>query len=145
MSYEMKVERLINATPEEVFDAFVDGDAIKEWYRLEPNWETSVEAYDPHVGGQTSVVFGGEEKYREDITYEVLERPSRIVYEEKMGRVAMDGAEVTQVTVTFEAQDGKTLVTLVQSGFVQKERRDMHEQGWPQFLARLDDVVASRR
>jgi uncharacterized protein YndB with AHSA1/START domain len=145
MSYEMKVERLIDATPENVFDAFIDGDAIKDWYRLDPNWETSVEACDARVGGRTRVFFGGDEKYREDITYEVLERPHRIVYEEQMRRVEHEGTEATRVTVTFDAQDGKTLVTLVQSGFAQKERRDMHEQGWPQFLARLDEVLASRR
>lgn len=145
MSYDLKIERLIDATREELFDAFVDGDAMKEWYRLSDDWEASVEVCDARVGGHSSIVFGGEEKYREDITYEELVRPDRIVYEEKMGRVAQGDFFVTRVTVTFAAQDGKTLLTLEQTGFEQQERRDAHQGGWPQFLARLEEVVAKRR
>jgi uncharacterized protein YndB with AHSA1/START domain len=145
MSYDLQIERLIDATPEEVFDAFVDKDAMLEWYRIQPDWATEVPAHDATVGGRTSVVFGGEEKYREDITYEAIERPTRIVYEEKMGRVVQGDFFVTRVTVTFAAQDGKTLLTLTQEGFEQKERRDAHQGGWPQFLARLEEVVAARR
>lgn len=145
MSYDLTLERLIDAAPEEVFDAFVDADAMKEWYRLEPGWDTEVPAHDPKVGGRTSVVFGGDEKYREDITYTELDRPNRIVYKEKMGRVVQGDFFVTEVTVTFVAQDSKTLLTLTQTGFEQKERRDAHVGGWPSFLDRLEQVVAKRR
>jgi uncharacterized protein YndB with AHSA1/START domain len=145
MSYDLRLERLIDAAPEEVFDAFVDRDAMKDWYRLEPSWETDVPDHDPRVGGHTSVVFGGEEKYREDITYAELDRPSRIVYEEKMGRVVQGDFFVTRVVVTLEAQGTKTLLTLVQEGFHDEARRDAHQGGWPQFLDRLEHVVAARR
>jgi uncharacterized protein YndB with AHSA1/START domain len=33
VSHELRVERLIDASPGEVFDVFVDADAQKEWYR----------------------------------------------------------------------------------------------------------------
>jgi uncharacterized protein YndB with AHSA1/START domain len=33
VSHELRVERLIDAAPGEVFDVFVDADAQKEWYR----------------------------------------------------------------------------------------------------------------
>jgi len=145
MSYDLKVERLIDATPEEVFDAFVDGDAMKEWYRLFDDWEVTVGACDPRAGGHTSVTFGGDEKFREDITYAELDRPNRIVYEEKMSRVEQGDGFVTTVVVTFTPQDGKTLITLEQLGFESEERRDAHTQGWPQFLARLAEVVVERK
>ena len=145
MTYDLTLERLIDATPEEVFDAFVDGDAIKEWYRIQPDWDTTVEACDARVGGKMSVIFGGDEKYREDAIYEEIDRPHRLVYEETMSRVAQGGSFTTRVTVTFEAQDGKTLLTLVQEGFHDKDRRDAHQGGWPQFLARLEAVVTERR
>ena len=145
MTYDLKLERLIDGTPEEVFDAFIDGEAIKEWYRIQPDWQTEVLAAEGRVGGTMTVTFGAEEKYREEATYIELDRPRRIVYEEKMGRVADGASFTTTVTVTLERQDGKTLLTLVQEGFHVKERRDAHEQGWPQFLSRLDEVVAKRR
>ena len=34
MTYELKVERLIAATPEEVFDAYTDPEAQKIWFNL---------------------------------------------------------------------------------------------------------------
>jgi uncharacterized protein YndB with AHSA1/START domain len=145
VSYDMKLERLIDATPEEVFDAFTDRDAMKEWYTLDAGWAADVAAYDPRVGGRTTVVFGGEQKFREDITYVEIGRPHRLVYEEDMRRVADGAGYVTRVSVTFEAQDGKTLLTLVQEGFHVAERRDAHEQGWPQFINRLEQVIAKRR
>jgi uncharacterized protein YndB with AHSA1/START domain len=33
VSHELRVERLIDAAPVEVFDVFVDAGAQKEWYR----------------------------------------------------------------------------------------------------------------
>jgi len=145
MTYDLKVERLIDATPEEVFDAFVDDDAMKEWYRLQPDWTATVDSYDPKVGGTTSITFGGDEHYREDIAYTELDRPKRIAYTETMRRLPEgQGSMVTTVVVTFEAQGGKTLVTLEQLGFEDAARRDAHQGGWPQFLARLDEVVRAR-
>jgi len=146
MTYDMKVERLIDASPEEVFDAFVDSDAMKEWYKLQPDWTTTIEAYDPKVGGTTSITFGGEERYREDIAYTELDRPHRLVYTETMRRLQDEvGSMVTTVAVTFEAQGTKTLVILEQLGFEDADRRDAHQGGWPQFLARLDEVIVQRR
>jgi uncharacterized protein YndB with AHSA1/START domain len=62
-----------------------------------------------------------------------------------MRRVSDDAGFVTQVTVTFVAQGDKTVLTLVQAGFHNSERRDAHQGGWPQFLDRFENVVAKRR
>ena len=34
MSYELRVERLIDATPEEVFDAYTDPEAMRVWFTI---------------------------------------------------------------------------------------------------------------
>jgi uncharacterized protein YndB with AHSA1/START domain len=145
MTYDLKLERVIDATPEEVFDAFTDRDAMKDWYSVDAGWQADVESHDPTVGGRTTIVFGGDEKFREDITYVEIERPRRLVYEEDMRRLADNGGYVTRVTVTFEPEEGKTLLTLVQEGFHVADRRDAHVEGWPQFIDRLEQVVAARR
>jgi hypothetical protein len=41
------------------------------------------------------------------------------------------------VTVTLESRDGKTLLTLVQTGFATQGARDGHEGGWGETLDRL--------
>ena len=56
----------------------------------------------------------------------------------------------TEMTITFEDQDGKTLLTMVQTGFEREEDRDGFMGGWPTYLDTLKGVVgkharASRR
>lgn len=146
MSHDLKLERLIDGTPDEAFDAFTEADAMSEWYKIDPNWTADLQAHDLRVGGTTTIVFGGpDQKFREDVTYTEVERPNRLVYSETMRRLPDEEGFTTTVTVTFETQDGKTLLTLVQAGFHDAGRRDAHQGGWPQFLDRLDKVVASRR
>lgn len=144
MSYDLKLERLIDARAQQVFDAFIDADAMKEWYLDHPGWIVEVLACDARVGGTTSVAFGpGDERYREDMTYREFDRPHRLVYAATFWMP--DGSSFdTVVTITFDVQDGKTLLTLVQTGFPNAEQRDAHRGGWPGFIDRLERVVAAR-
>ena len=48
------------------------------------------------------------------------------------------------MTMTFEDQDGKTLLTMVQTGFETEELRDDFLHGWPAYLDTLGTVVGSR-
>jgi hypothetical protein len=50
----------------------------------------------------------------------------------------------SMVTFTFEEQDGKTLVTLVQGGFETEEMRDAYLSGAPGFMDAFQKAVASR-
>ncbi len=145
MSHDLRIEKLVDGTPDEVFDAFTDADAMREWYIDNPGWEVEILSCDLRVGGTTSVRFGsGAEKYREDMTYTEVERPARLVYDEDF--VMPDGSSfLTHITVTFEDQAGKTLMTIVQTGFPNVEQRDAHQGGWPGFLNRLEQVVTKAR
>jgi hypothetical protein len=46
--------------------------------------------------------------------------------------------------VTFEEQDGRTRLTIVQSGFPTPELRDEFADGWPSILDGLGRIVATR-
>ena len=48
------------------------------------------------------------------------------------------------LTFTFEDQDGKTLLTLLQTGLESEKDRDAFLEGTPGFLDSLQRVVASR-
>jgi len=145
MSHDLRIERLIDGTPDEVFDAFVDPDAMHEWYRDNPGWNVEVRSCDVRVGGTTIVAFGPDDKrYVEEMTYSEVARPSRLVYAERF--VNPDGSAFdTLITLTLEAQNGKTLLTIVQTGFPDAGERDAHQGGWPGFIDRLERVVAARR
>ncbi len=146
MSYDLKLERLLDGTPAQIFDAFVDADAMLEWYQDSEGWQVEVLACDCRVGGTTVVSFGpgSDERYVEEMTYSVVDRPSRIAYLE-IFRMPDGTSYPTEITITFDAQDGKTLMTLVQTGFPNAEQRDGHQGGWPGFIDRLERVVANRR
>lgn len=45
------------------------------------------------------------------------------------------------MTITFEDQDGKTLLTMVQIGFETEADRDDFMTGWPEYLETLRRVV----
>ena len=144
MTYDLQLERLVDATPEEVFDAFTDPEAHREWYADGPDSEVE-SAVDLRVGGVWSTSFGprGSVPYREDNSFSVVERPGRLVYRSTF--TMPDGSSFdTDLDVTFEPRDGKTLLTIRQSGFERESDRDDHQGGWPGFLDRLEQVVARR-
>jgi uncharacterized protein YndB with AHSA1/START domain len=144
VSHDLRVERWFDATPEEVFDAYTDPAAQREWYQDEPGWIVQA-ACDLRVGGRWTVAFGppGAEPYRETNVFEQVDRPRRLVY---TSRVTMpDGSSFdTGMEVIFQERDERTQMTIVHTGFPNAELRDDHRGGWPGFLDRLERVVDAR-
>jgi uncharacterized protein YndB with AHSA1/START domain len=145
MSHDLRLERLLDTTPDEAFAAFTEAEAMLAWYQDGPDWGVEVLACDLRVGGTTTVSFGpGAERYIEEMTYGAVERPTRLAYTEVF-RMPDGKSFTTDIAVTFEAQGNKTLLTIVQTGFPDVEQRDAHQGGWPGFLDRLERVVVERR
>ena len=80
MTYDLRIERLIDAPPGAVFDAFLDPDAQGELYgdETDPTWTVESEL-DLRVGGTWTIAFGpaGKEPYRETNVFEEIDRPNR--------------------------------------------------------------------
>ena len=146
MSHELKVERLIDAAPGEVFDVFVDADAQKEWYRDPEHPGGIVETEcDARVGGLWTSAWGpGEDElYREICVFRVVDRPRHLVM--SCTATAPDGRSLeTEVEVTFEEEGHRTRMTVVQRGFPTPELRDIIGGGWPVALEQLERSVLTR-
>jgi uncharacterized protein YndB with AHSA1/START domain len=147
VSHDLKVERLIDAPPRIVFDAFVDPEAQGALYGddTDPSWTVESEL-DLRVGGTWTIAFGtaGKEPYRETNVFSVVDPPDRLVFDSALYMVD-DGHTVrTTVTITFEDRQGKTLLTIRQTGFDREEDRDGIEGGWPSIFDALERVVATR-
>lgn len=148
MTYELRLERLIDASPGDVFDAFVDPETQKDLYGNDQEGDWAVESeLDLRVGGIWTIEFGkvGEVPFRETNTFIEVDRPGRLVFASKMFMGRYGGSYNTRVTVTFEERDRKTLLTILQTGFENKEERDMIRDGWPTILDRLDKLVGAQR
>jgi uncharacterized protein YndB with AHSA1/START domain len=76
--------------------------------------------------------------------FEEVDRPRRLVFSSTMKMP--DGSEIhTRVAVTFELEDGKTRVRIVQRGFPGPKRRDAFEGGWGRILDRLNHKARGDR
>jgi uncharacterized protein YndB with AHSA1/START domain len=146
MSLEIEVARLIDATPEEVFDAFTNPEGQDAFYGQEdPDWIVRSQC-DLRVGGVWTVDFGPSprELYRHRHVFEAIERPKRLLL--TCTETRLDGTTIhIRIEFTFEAKGKKTLMTMTQRGIPTAELRKEHERGVPNALARLErTIVASR-
>ena len=148
MSYELRLERLYDASPEVVFDAFTDPATQVELHGLDQRgWKIHRAETDLRVGGTATYVMGpeGEEPDTETRVFTVIDRPHRLVFTHSMQIAEWDGRRVdTEMTITFEDRDGKTLLTKVQTGFESEEDRDAFMGGWPTYLETLKGVVTTQ-
>jgi uncharacterized protein YndB with AHSA1/START domain len=145
VSLGLEFSRLIDATPEEVFDALSERGGQDAFYREDaPGWIVESEC-DFRVGGIWIVDFGPSrsELYQHRHVFEAIERPHRIVLTTTETR--LDGSSfVTRIEFRFEAQGGKTLMTMAHTGFTTVELRDEHERGVPRAFSRLEAFIRSR-
>lgn len=143
MSYDIRIERLLDTTPEKAFDAWADPAARLRWYS--PAEGMHIEASgEARVGGAWSVAFGesADQLYREEGVYSEVDRPRRLAYNQIFSTPGGVRFE-TFVTVTFEERNGKTLLTLVDAGLPDEETRKAHENGWPAFIDRYEQLLAT--
>ena len=147
MSHELRAERLIDATPEEVFDAYTDPEQMKGWFTiLDPGMIVENEV-DLRVGGTwvSAWGFSREEMFRETQVFEVVDRPRRLV--SRSSGSSPDGqSQDTRVEITFHDEGGKTLMTIVQTGFEDEGSRDFFATtAWEGFFDRISAYLAARK
>jgi uncharacterized protein YndB with AHSA1/START domain len=134
---ELRLTRVLPATPQEVFDAYTDAEKQRIWFSILDTTPGIVEIeVDLRVGGTQTAVWGPDRDtlFRETQTFLVIDRPAeghsgRLVTESSGSGPWAPGhpdglTMTTHVEVTFEAVDGGTLMTVVQSGFPDVEVRD---------------------
>ena len=147
MSYELRVERLIDATPDEVFDAYTDQEAVNAWFTILDEGMIVENEIDLRVGGKwvSKWGFSPEEMFRETNTFLVIDRPLRLVSRSEGS--SPDGATIeTDVEITFRDEGGKTLMTVVQTGFPDEELRDFFaKEGWNGAFDRISAYLAAQK
>src|SRR5215217_2826916 len=78
--------------------------------------------------------------YHHRSVFEVIDRPRRIVLATTEVRPEGSGFDFS-VEFTFEEQDGRTRMSVIQSGFPTPELRDEHGRGVPNAFARLERAI----
>src|SRR4051812_47286441 len=95
----LRIERLIDAAPQAVFDAWTSAEAMQFWYRQTPEYEVKAEL-DVRVGGRYRIEFGTarEAKYVETGEYVEIDPPHRLVLRETLA--TPEGVAWAETTVT---------------------------------------------
>ena len=139
MSYDLKLERILDAPAELIFDTTVDPAFAEEIYghHLE-GWTAMRFDIDFRVGGTWTLEFGPRDgSGPNDVSTSVFTAidPPRLISYDSTLYIADWGRSVTFTeTISIEDQDGKTLVTLVMSGLESEADRDSFLEGVPGYL-----------
>jgi uncharacterized protein YndB with AHSA1/START domain len=129
------VRRIIAASAHDLFDAWLDPEALAEWMR--PGTIQRSEARtDPRVGGEYEVIMHGEKgPIPHRGVYQVIDRPRRLVF---TWTSPFAGAD-TLVTVDFIPVDRKTEVIVTHEQLPAAEVA-AHTRGWTNGLQHLDEA-----
>jgi uncharacterized protein YndB with AHSA1/START domain len=130
--HALSVERIIEASPEAIFDAFI---ALYDSER--PDWVTDSQL-DLRPGGRWSLAFQvpGGPAFREERVITALQRPHLLAYDVTAVYDDAPGFDAT-VEITIEAAPGGHRVHLMQQGFPTTETRDDFAGAWPDVLDEL--------
>jgi uncharacterized protein YndB with AHSA1/START domain len=149
MTYDLKVDRLIDAPRELVFDTIVDPAYQDDLFEGQvEGWSVQRFEIDLRIGGTWTMEFGPRDgNGPNDVLTSVfteIDRPRRLRYRTSMfinewGRTVSFTEEMT-----FDDQDGKTLMTVVQADIELEADRDAFMGGTPGWVESLQRVVESR-
>lgn len=141
-THAVTVTRLVNATPERVFEAWTTPALMKQWNTAGDQPNSLVEV-DLRVGGRyridmisprgNTITVSGE--YRE------IDPPRRLVYTWFWDTNPVLG--VMLVTVDFHRRGEQTEIVLVHSDALSDEAIAAHRSGWLSAFAKLEAVLAS--
>jgi uncharacterized protein YndB with AHSA1/START domain len=129
------VRRTIAASAFDLFDAWLDPEALSEWMR--PGTIQRSEArVDPRVGGSYEVIMHGEKgPIPHRGVYKLIDRPRRLVF---TWTSPFAGAD-TLVTVDFRKVDSRTEVIVTHEQLPESEVAS-HTRGWTSGLEHLDQA-----
>ncbi len=143
------IERVLPATPEEVFDAYTDAEKQRIWFTILDEKPGVVEIeVDLRVGGTQTAVWGPSPDvlFRETQTFLEIDRPHRLVTS-STGSDPSGMEMTTRIEIDFLPEgDDATRMIIRQSGFPVPEMRDFFASDvWQGALARIEAYLVRGR
>jgi uncharacterized protein YndB with AHSA1/START domain len=134
------VRRRIAATREELFDAWIDPEGMRQW--MCPGDVVSADVrLEPRVGGALFILMKSPTQTHEHSgEFRVVDRPSKLAFTWTASN--LDG-QVTLVTVEFlEVSGDETELILTHELIPRKEVSDRYQSGWTKIVEHLEKYLA---
>lgn len=140
--HTVRLERLLDASPDEVFDAWLDPVTLGRF--MTPSGVLSSKiALDARVGGAFSIdMTTADEVIAHTGRYLAIDRVTRLVFTWRS--VHTDDRDTT-VTITLAPEGARTRLRLVHEGLPDEEARSGHEGGWGSALDLQAEYLAALR
>ena len=137
----LSLTRSYKASPEKVWRAWTDPQALKEWFRPDEAFSTPIAEADVRVGGRFHIVMKdpkGEDFDVSGVYKEVVENRKLVFTWAWKGTPERESL----VTVTLRPSGAGTELELKHEQFFDVEARDSHNQGWTGMLPLLERFLA---
>jgi uncharacterized protein YndB with AHSA1/START domain len=144
---ELVLTRLFDAPRELVFQCWTEPEHLRHWQGAPRGFTVPFSESDIRPGGFFRICLRSAEGVDRWIEggYREIVKPERLVYTHTWLDADKKRGQETLVTITFLERDGKTEVTLRQTGFKLVESRDGHRYGWSSALDVLADYIGQAR
>lgn len=134
----LTVCRLIAASPERVFAAWLDPTMLMRFMKSGDGVSVAHAETDPRVGGRYAITMKVEDReIPHGGTYLEITPHSRLGFTWE----SPHAAEGSTISIDFTPQDGGTFVTLTQRRFKSEDSRDGHARGWTNILNALQTTL----
>jgi len=144
-SFDLKLERVIRAPRQKVFEAFTQADVLRRWFGPRALSIASAEV-DARVGGRYRITMKARTGETHTVIgeYKIVQPPDRLSFTWGWEAAEMAAMGQTLVTLTFDERGDETHLTLRHTGFPGADARDQHQGGWGSTLNCLVDLVDAR-
>lgn len=137
----LQVKRRFDASPERVFDAWLDPETARRWIFSDADSEIVSAATDPRVGGSFSFVRRSRDGDLEHVgEYLEIDRPRRLVFTFAVPAIS---PEYDRVTIDIVRLDKGCELTLTSemTPEIFAEWGEQTREGWMKMLAALAGVI----
>jgi uncharacterized protein YndB with AHSA1/START domain len=129
------VRRVLPASSEEVFDAWLDAEGMREWMCPGPVTSSEV-TLEPQVGGRFRIVMTAPgAQFVNTGEFRVLDRPAKLQFTWVSSRW---GYEETLITVELHPHGAHCELVLTHERFPLEHSREQLVKGWTEILEKLE-------
>ena len=141
--HELVITRLFDAPRELVFECWTRPEHLQHWQGAPRGFTVTSQESDIRPGGFFRICMRSAEGVDRCLQggYREIAKPERLVFTHAWLDANQRTGKETLVTITLAERDGKTELTLRQTGFLSVESRDGHKYGWTSALDVLADYL----